>query len=80
MKEETKVKPIVHFTNGATIVGAGNGRLQAHVYGVEDHPLLGAEAWVTTSLVQEVTKDADDNIIMIETQNTIYKKTEAKYE
>lgn len=70
-KEHREVKPIVHFQKfGHFVELDGLGRI-AFVYGVIDHPRLGQEEVVRTSLVQEV--DDEYSPTVIHTMNTIYK-------
>lgn len=69
-----KEKQVVYFTGHAKLIGAGNGKVQAHIYDVIDHPMLGSQEWVTTSLVQEHNSIAGRDPTYIETLNTIYKQ------
>jgi hypothetical protein len=77
-------KKVVTFNNGveffkrtldkdlypdlAKYVDENDNCLLANVYGVLDHPKLGYQSWVRTSIVIKINSDSS-----FETLNTIYK-------
>ena len=59
------MKPVVHYTptKGEQIQKGSSGL----VYGVQDHPKLGWQSYVITSVIEHVFSDGK-----FETRNTIY--------
>lgn len=70
MKNVTVVKPIVHFSKFSRFMHYNYGSI-AVLLGVKNHPNLGDQPVVYTSLILDM--DNEEAPTLIQTLNTIYK-------
>lgn len=64
------------FTTVQGWVDAGNRGIAAMLNGIVGHPRLGEQNWVRTSRVESVGYNSAGEVDYIETQNTIYTRSQ----
>jgi hypothetical protein len=67
-------KKVVGFGSVIGFMDLANGVKVAELADVKGHYLLGDQPYVSTSYIVRIERNSDDNVIEIETKNTIYRK------